>query len=163
MKARGFTLIELLVTVGIIAVLSSILLVNTNGSRAKARDAQRVSDLGQLQLSLQLYYDRCGQFPAGSSGALAVATATGCPAGVTLGTFISQVPTPPAGASQTAYDYATLTSSGVVVNYVLRAVLEQTNVATAKGLSAFPSGSGTWAPTSLSCTVNTVNYCVSAN
>lgn len=152
-------MIELLVVVAIIGLLSAIILTNLGGSRAQARDAQRVSDVGQIQLALQLYYDRCNQYPS----TLATTASNGCPSGVTLATYISSIPTPPSGAGQTSYDYATLTTSGVIVNYVLHAVLEQYNAAVAKGLPAMPSG--TWSATYTCSTGSTppINYCMSAS
>ena len=158
---RGFTLIELLVVVAIIGVLAAIIYPNIAGSRGKARDAQRISDAGQLQLSLSLFYDRCGQYPS----SLSTSANNGCPTGVTLGTFINSIPTPPTGTTQSSYDYATLTVSSVIVNYVIHAVLEQYNAATAKGLSAMPAaGSGSWSATyTCSNSSTSLDYCVSAN
>lgn len=52
---RGFTLIELLVVIAIIGGLSAIVLPNFMGAREKARDAQRKSDLKQIQKALELY------------------------------------------------------------------------------------------------------------
>ena len=133
-KSRGFTLIELLVVISIIVIMTGIILNNLSGSRAKARDAQRISDLGQLQLALALFVDRCGEYP--SQGTLSNAmTSAKCPNGETLGTYI-QVPKPPAGASQNDYDYTVyrLKSSGYRVNYVLHAKLEKVNAASSKGL-----------------------------
>jgi len=60
---RGFTLIELLVVIAIIGLLSSIILVSLQGVRAKARDARRLSDMKQIQLALELYYDSNGSYP----------------------------------------------------------------------------------------------------
>jgi prepilin-type N-terminal cleavage/methylation domain-containing protein len=59
----GFTLIELLVVVSIISLLSSVVLVNLNTARAKARDATRLSDIRQLQTTLELYYENEGKYP----------------------------------------------------------------------------------------------------
>lgn len=64
MHRRGFTLIELLVVISIISLLSSIVLTSVNSARAKARDARRVSDLRQISLALELYYDTNGSYPA---------------------------------------------------------------------------------------------------
>jgi len=59
----GFTLIELLVVIAVIGMLASIVLVSLGPARGKARDARRLSDLKQIQLALQLYYDKYGDYP----------------------------------------------------------------------------------------------------
>jgi len=64
---RGFTLIELLVVIAIIGVLSSVVLASLNSARQKGRDAKRISDLKQIQLALELYYDANGQYPSALS------------------------------------------------------------------------------------------------
>jgi len=53
----GFTLIELLTVMSIIGILSSVSVGSLNQSRAKARDAKRISDLKQIAIALQLYKD----------------------------------------------------------------------------------------------------------
>jgi type II secretion system protein G len=63
-KNKGFTLIELLVVVAIISLLSSVVLTSLNSARAKARDARRLSDVRQLQIALELYYDDNGSYPS---------------------------------------------------------------------------------------------------
>ncbi|MEO6536326.1 MAG: type II secretion system protein [Candidatus Paceibacterota bacterium] len=62
-KKNGFTLIELLVVIAIIGLLSSVVLASLNTARAKARDATRLSDMQQLKLSLELYYDANRAYP----------------------------------------------------------------------------------------------------
>ncbi|MBI4138436.1 MAG: type II secretion system protein [Candidatus Wildermuthbacteria bacterium] len=47
-KKKGFTLIELLVVIAVIGMLASIALVSFGPVRAKARDAKRITDLGQM-------------------------------------------------------------------------------------------------------------------
>lgn len=66
---RGFTLIELLVVIAIIGILSSVVLASLNSAREKGRDGRRVSDIKQLQLALELYYDSEGEYPAALSDA----------------------------------------------------------------------------------------------
>ena len=61
---HGFTLIELLVVIAVIGLLSSIVLVSIQGGRAKARDAIRKQNIGQLEKALLLYWDKYGQFPS---------------------------------------------------------------------------------------------------
>lgn len=55
MSRKGFTLIELLVVIAIISGLSALLLPNYMSARERARDAQRKSDLKQVQKALELY------------------------------------------------------------------------------------------------------------
>ena len=54
MKRKGFTLIELLVVIAIIGLLSTLAVVSLNGARAKARDAQRISDVKQLSTIIEI-------------------------------------------------------------------------------------------------------------
>jgi len=171
-KTAGFSLIELLVVITIVSLLTGMIVSSVSGSKGKARDAQRVSDLGHLQLALALYLDRCGSYP---SSPLNVATANGCPSGTTLGSYISQIPVPPSGAGQASYDYAILNNgSSVYVSYVLHADLEANNPAVLRGLNAAsipqPGGSYSWSPsttaapyTTCSNATNSVDYCVTPN
>lgn len=117
-KERGFTLIELLVVIAIIGILSSVVLASLNSARKKGRDARRISDLKQIQLALEMYYDsNSSEYPDAMSSLAP--------------TFISKVPTDPQGG---AYSYDNLTSagadcavaSGTCTNYVLGATLEDT-------------------------------------
>ncbi|MGC9605228.1 MAG: prepilin-type N-terminal cleavage/methylation domain-containing protein [Minisyncoccia bacterium] len=122
LTSRGFTLIELMVVVVVITLLSGIIYANFSSSRGKARDAQRVSDAGQIQLALGLYYDRCGQYPA----TLAISANSGCPSGITLGSYISQIPVPPTSPlGQTSYGYIVNTSPAT--DYVIYTQLEYYN------------------------------------
>ena len=103
-RKRGFTLIELLVVVAIIGILSSVVLASLNTARAKARDAQRISNFEQIRTALNLYAsDNGGSFPTGGY----YTTWSGCgSSGVdwqTLATmlhpYISTLPFDPAGHS----------------------------------------------------------------
>ncbi len=49
---KGFTLVELLVTVGIIGILATIIVASLSGTRGRARDAQRISDVKQFSALL---------------------------------------------------------------------------------------------------------------
>lgn len=61
---KGFTLIEILIVVAIIGILASIVLVGLNPSKKAANDARRLSDLKQVQNALELFYHKCGYYPA---------------------------------------------------------------------------------------------------
>lgn len=60
----GFSLIELLVVIAIIGLLSSVVLVSINKTRAKARDSKRVADLQQIMKALELYYSDHQSIPS---------------------------------------------------------------------------------------------------
>lgn len=62
---RGFTLIELLVVIGIIGILVAgiVALLNPKGQLDKAFDAQRKSDLKQIQNALESYYNDNQAYP----------------------------------------------------------------------------------------------------
>ena len=104
--ARGFTLIELLVVIAIIGILSAVVLTSLNSARVKARDARRVSDISQMQLALELDYDKNGIYPA------TFATV------VTDGFIAAQPSDPSAGAS---YGYV---QTGSGKGYVVGAIME---------------------------------------
>lgn len=113
----GFTLIELLVVIAIIGILSSVVLASLNSARRKGRDARRISDVKQLQLAMELYYDNSSSEYPDTLSLLAP-------------TYISTVPKDPQTAVDYQYDNITstgaacVTASGVCSNYVLGATLE---------------------------------------
>lgn len=101
-KEKGFTLIELLVVVAIIGILSSVVLASLNTARSKARDAERVSEIRQLKLALELYYDKNGTYPTD------VGWSNDCEGGTSFSTalsglvsqgFISNIPKEPLNPS----------------------------------------------------------------
>ncbi|MFZ2887010.1 MAG: type II secretion system protein [Minisyncoccia bacterium] len=118
-ESKGFTLIELLVVIAIIGILSSVVLASLGSARQKGRDARRLSDVKQLQLALELWYDANGSEYPDALSSLAT-------------TYIASVPVDP-GTSQ-AYPYQNLatgdaacgTATGVCTSYVLGATLEGT-------------------------------------
>ena len=59
----AFTLVELLVVIAIIGILSTLSVIVFNNARAKARDSRRLSDVKQIGMALELYYDDKGRYP----------------------------------------------------------------------------------------------------
>jgi general secretion pathway protein G len=61
----GFTLIEILVAIAIIGVIaaSTLAIIDPLAQIRKAHDAQRKSDLGQVQRALEIYYQDKGFYP----------------------------------------------------------------------------------------------------
>ena len=108
---KGFTLIELLVVIAIIGLLSSIVLVSLQGVRAKARDARRLSDMRQILLALQLYYDQYERYPSISADGCCDGWDQGpCGTDPFIGALTTegliQTPTDPSGGSGTGcYGY----------------------------------------------------------
>ena len=135
-KHRGFTLIELLVVIAIIGILATIVLVSLGGARAKARDAQRQSDVRQISLAMELYYD---------DGQAYLATDT---IPTAIGAYLPAVPTDPLDSG--SYIYGWFTNVGDDQSYCAWAVLESDNVFTASK-NGTKMLTGTTTPTGLDC------------
>ncbi len=110
---RGFTLIEMLVVIAIIAILTGIIVTNMSGAKAKARDAKRISDLGNIQMALELYFDRCNLYPQSDGVTVGQGgDSSSCgrqkPGGTqyySMSDFIETIPTPPNSTSAEVYAY----------------------------------------------------------
>lgn len=61
-KNKGFTLIELLVVIAIIGILSSVVLASLNSARGKGNDAAIKSNLANMRVQAELYYDTNGNY-----------------------------------------------------------------------------------------------------
>jgi type II secretion system protein G len=120
---RGFTLIELLVVISIISLLSTLAVVSLNSTRAKSRDAKRVTDIKQIQTALELYYSSANAYPGNATASiLGVATnTTAClgSSGFATGTascgsvYMGQVPRDP-GANSYSYTRPSASSYQIV-------------------------------------------------
>jgi len=67
-KNKGFTLIELLVVIAIIGILATIVIVNLNSARDKARDSAIESALSNLRAAAEMEYDTAESYAAICSG-----------------------------------------------------------------------------------------------
>jgi general secretion pathway protein G len=116
-RGKGFTLIELLVVIAIISVLAGLLVSNFVGVRQRGRDAERKSDLRQIQSALELYRSDNGNYPA-------VLYSISCPTSGSLThnaiTYMQKIPCDP--SDDTNYPFS---STGIT--YTVYACLENTN------------------------------------
>ena len=166
LNKKGFSLIELIVVIAIIAILSAVIITNITSSRSKARDAKRISDIANIQLALEQFFDRCRRYP----GDLTISTVYNSGStptclsstDVRLSNFISVLPTAP---SPGTYEYSVRRSD--YYDYVLKATLENPGVGSNSGnplpetSSPSTGGSDDWSLT-LSCSnaSNSTSYCV---
>jgi prepilin-type N-terminal cleavage/methylation domain-containing protein len=67
-KKKGFTLIELLVVIAIIGILATIVIVNVNSARQKAKDTAVKGSLDSLRAAAELYYDSSSTYVSFCSG-----------------------------------------------------------------------------------------------
>jgi len=120
----GFTLIELLVVIGIITMITALLFPNFMGARQRARDAQRKSDLSQIQKAMELFkldqkppvYPTTGAFPASLCGQC-WSSAADCGGNI----YMHKFPCDPGSSVPTPYIYARDTDT---LKYTLSACLE---------------------------------------
>lgn len=128
---NGFTLIELLVVISIIGILSALLMSNFIGVRQRARDAQRKSDLRQIQSALELYRSDVGSYPASTATSTTGDTLTtqNCPTPGSLaynGTvYMQKIPCDPNGTSYYHGGNYSYYSNGTT--YSMSACLENTS------------------------------------
>lgn len=125
LRSNGFTLIEILIVMSLIGILAALSVVNFRSASMKGRDAQRKSDLRNIQTALRLYYNDFGRYPAGTSTMTAcgtVAAPTNCVYGQTWTkagtTYMSMLPDDPLKNIDYVYTYNSDD------DYTLRACLE---------------------------------------
>lgn len=146
-KKSGFTLIELLVVVSIIGILATLVLANLTAGRSRARDAQRKSDLRNIETALRLYYNDKGSYPNSDInknivGCGTLTTPSSCVWGETwatdTATYMQTLPKDPMGSDQ-EYRY---TSDIANDTFTLEACFE--NKSDDKGTATSDT---TWCPT----------------
>jgi prepilin-type N-terminal cleavage/methylation domain-containing protein len=127
---RGFTLVELLVTMAIIGTLLAISVLILGQSRAKGRDAKRVSDVQVIRAALEQSWVERAAYPTAASwtnlgtGSATVMDSNGLEASPGSGRiYLSPLPTGP----NTSEYYQYMSASGAT-GYAIRFTTErQTN------------------------------------
>lgn len=141
---KGFTLIELLVVISIIGILTTLVMVNLNAARERARDTQRKSDINNIQTALRLYYNDIGSFPDDTNSSI---KGCGTPAGSEIcdwgtewvgggTTYMKVLPQDPLGDSE-GYTY---TDDSENDTYTLTACLENKSDPSGVATTACSSG-----------------------
>lgn len=139
----GFSLIELLIVIALIGVLATVLIMalNPNTQIKRARDAQRKSDVRQIQSGLEMYRADNGGYPA---------TLNNCSSGKAMGNtgctiiYMSNIPLDP--TTKALYFY--VPTGSPATSYKLVACLENN-----KDIQQDPS-------TDTLCTGGTASYSV---
>jgi len=60
---QGFTLVELLIIIAVIGLLAGMVVISMKNVKAKARDTQRVSDVGTIAKALNMYQNGINVYP----------------------------------------------------------------------------------------------------
>ena len=65
---RGFTLIEILVVVLLVSIISTAAFSAFQSNRAQARDAERQTELRNIEIAIETYRREHRRYPSGSNG-----------------------------------------------------------------------------------------------
>jgi type II secretion system protein G len=120
----GFTLIELLIVIAIIGVLATLLMVNFVGVRQRARDAQRKSDLRQIQSALEIWRSDNGSYPASAEFSPSGFGKCGTPLIKNSTTYMVKIPCDPTNAAPYVYTYVSSGGVQTSAGYTLYSCLE---------------------------------------
>ncbi len=149
-QKKGFTLIELLIVVAIIGILSTLLMVNFIGIRQRARDAQRKTNLSQLQTALEAYRSDIGFYPKQKSvdplndypDRPPPTNDCGTAFSKNTATYMQSMPCDP--LTSLPYTYTLTLQSGNGVSYTLMACLENKNDSQLSPTPTPCAGGSTW-------------------
>jgi prepilin-type N-terminal cleavage/methylation domain-containing protein len=113
-KEKGFTLLELLVVVALIVILAGIVIAALSPARERGRDARRQTDIKQIQLALEAYFQVNNEFPTNIYAG-----------GILEPNYINKVPVDPVTGNP--YSYAYDDSGGAPYDFHLGAIFENSD------------------------------------
>lgn len=64
-RLKGFTIVEISIVIAVVSILAIITVFANNQVQLQARDKKRQSDMQVLQVSLENYYSKNGDYPTG--------------------------------------------------------------------------------------------------
>lgn len=134
---NGFSLVELLVVISIIAILSAAGIVVYQSVQPKTRDSIRKSDLNNLALALEAYFQKNGNYIDGTAG-----TEGNCASDTTsfysgIATYMTDNQVPKDPKTQANYCYVAV-GSGSSQGFRLFTILE--NLSDANNITGCPGG-----------------------
>lgn len=126
-SGAGFTILELLVVVAIIGIISALGLAMLSDTRARSRDARRLSDIREIEKALHLYYSDTNSFPVSAiPTTLDGSESDGLSNTLETAGYISDTPSDPRTGT---YDY-TYETNGDGTDFTLSFCLETDTVQT---------------------------------
>lgn len=124
-KQSGYTLVELLVVISVMSILMGFVISNLLGGRIRARDAQRKSDLREIQSALEMYRADLGNYPLTANFPACTSSPNSLVNGST--TYMVKIPCDPLKTT-TSYTYTASGTCGTgACSYTLDACLENVN------------------------------------
>ncbi len=125
-RQEGFTLLELLIVIVIIGILAVLIIPNLASGPARARDAQRKSDLRSLKTALETYFNDNNVYPP-AGGVSCEPDVAGCLGTVLSGgttIYMKVVPADPKPATHYVYKPTPASCTTACSSYTLEATLE---------------------------------------